>query len=195
MSSRSSVFGILQPVGGGDPIPLIKKDIIIGRRPSCDISLDYENISGKHCALRLTNGVWSIRDLGSTNGTTVNGARLTSEQSVMPEEELGIAGHLFTIDYEPAGPEAFLNSHKQIDEEVVVERERHSLMDLAGLDTDKVKFNRPKKAPKTIERLSADEADFDDTVPAHFKKPIKAKPQGNDDSFFDIIEDEVKKPD
>ncbi len=132
--------------------------------------------------------------MGSTNGTTVNGSRLSSEQSVMPDEELGIAGHLFTIDYAPAGPEAFLSSHKQIDEDVVVERERHSLMDLAGLDTDRVNTTRPKKAPKVIERVSADEAEFDDTVPAHFKKPAKPKSQPTDDDFFDLIEDEVKKP-
>jgi len=189
------MLGTLNPSGGGDPIPLMKREIVIGRRPSCDISLDFENISGKHCTLRFMNGVWSVRDLGSTNGTTVNGSRLSSEQSVMPDEELGIAGHLFTIEYEPAGPEAFLSSHKQIDEEVVVERERHSLMDLAGLDTDSAQAARPKKAPKVIERLSADEAEFDDTVPEHFKKPPKPKSAPtNDDDFFNLIEDEVKKP-
>ena len=73
MRPRSEVLGILQPVGGGDPIPLNKPEIIIGRRPSCDIRLDFENISGKHCLLRLLNGVWNVKDLGSTNGTTVNG--------------------------------------------------------------------------------------------------------------------------
>ncbi len=194
MPSQSEIFGILQPVGGGDPIPLLKRELVIGRRASCDITLDFENISSKHCALRFLNGIWSVRDLGSTNGTTVNGSRMSSEQSVMPDEELGIAGHLYTIEYEPAGPEAFLSGHKQIDEDVVVERERHSLMDLAGLDTDKATAARPKKAPKVIERVSADEAEFDDSVPEHFKKPPQANKQPTDDDFFDLIEDEVKKP-
>ena len=40
----------------------------------------------------------------------------------MPDEELGIAGRLFTIEYVAAGPEAFLSSNKDLDEEVVVER-------------------------------------------------------------------------
>ena len=53
MRPQSEVLGVLQPVGGGDPIPLIKPEIIVGRRPSCDIRLDFENISGKHCVLRL----------------------------------------------------------------------------------------------------------------------------------------------
>jgi pSer/pThr/pTyr-binding forkhead associated (FHA) protein len=184
----------MHPVGGGDPIPLLKPELIIGRRPSCDIRLDFENISGKHCVLRLINGVWNVRDMGSTNGTMVNGSRISAEQCLMPDEELGIAGHLFTIEYEPAGPEAFLSSHKDLDEEVVQERTRHSLMDLAGLDTDHTKAKRPKRAPMTIERLSADEAEFDDTVPGHFKEAAKPKKKPSDDDFFKIIEDDVKKP-
>ncbi len=185
-------LGYMNPVGGGDPIPLNKTEIVIGRRPGCDIRLDFENVSGKHCNLRFINGLWMVRDLGSTNGTTLNGSMIASEQSVMPDEELGIAGHLFTLDYEPAGPEAFLSAHKELDEEVVQERERHSLMDLAGLDTDETRAKRPKRAPTVIERLSADEAEFDDAVPKHFKQSAKPKKQGNDEDFFDIIKDEVK---
>jgi len=194
MQPRSEVLGILQPVGGGDPIPLCKTEMIIGRRPSCDIRLDFENISGKHCVLRFINGVWNVRDMGSTNGTTVNGSRIATEQSVMPDEELGIAGHMYTIEYDPAGPEAFLSSHKELDEEVVTERARHSLMDLAGLDTDETKAKRPNRAPTVIERLSADEAEFDDAVPQHFKEAPKPKKKASDDDFFKLIEDDVKKP-
>lgn len=193
MRPHAEMLGILQPVGGGDPIPLNKPEMVIGRRPSCDIRLDYENISGKHCMLRLINGVWNVKDLGSTNGTTVNGARLITEQSVMPDEEFGVAGHMFTIQYDPAGPEAFLSAHKDLDEEVVQERAKSSLMDLAGLDTDQTRHKRPKRAPTFIERLSVDEAEFDDAVPEHFEgppPPVKKLP--SDDDFFKLIEDDVK---
>src|SRR5262249_34783440 len=98
MQPRSEVLGILNPVGGGDPIPLVKTELVVGRRPSCDIRLDFENISGKHCVLTLINGVWTVRDRGSRNGTRVNGSRTATEQSVMPDEELGSAGHMYTID-------------------------------------------------------------------------------------------------
>lgn len=179
MHPLSEILGVLHPVGGGDPIPLTKPEMVIGRRAGCDIRLDYENISGKHCSLRFLNGIWMLRDLGSTNGTTVNGTLLASEQSVMPDEELGIAGHMFTIEYDPAGPEAFLNAHKDLDEEIVQERAKHSLMDLAGLDTDDARGKRAKRAPTVIERLSADEAEFDDAVPDHFKalpNPASSQP-------------------
>ena len=70
----------------------------------------------------------------------------------MPDEEFGIAGHLFTIDYDPAGPEAFLGARNELDEEIVQERAKHSLMDLAGLDTDE---NKPKRAESAPDRHRA----------------------------------------
>src|SRR4051794_1129598 len=107
-SAKGKVLGILKPMGGGDPIPLEKPEVVIGRRRSCDICLDFNNISGKHCQLRLINSVWHVRDLGSTNGTSLNGLQLTSEHNVLPDDELSIASHLYTIDYEPGGPDAVL---------------------------------------------------------------------------------------
>jgi len=79
MSSDPKILGIMNPMGGGDPIPLTKERLLIGRRPTCDIRLDFEKISGKHCELRLVKGVWVVKDLDSTNGTTVNGRRISSE--------------------------------------------------------------------------------------------------------------------
>ena len=99
---ENETLGTLIPVGGGDPIPLLKPEIVVGRRGSCDIQLDFENVSGKHCTFRLINGVWHVRDMGSTNGTTVNGSRLSSQHVIMPEDEVGIADHLYTIDYIPS---------------------------------------------------------------------------------------------
>src|SRR6516164_6897016 len=158
MPPQEEVLGTLVPVGGGDPIPLLKPEITAGRRAGCDIRLDFENVSGKHCVFRLINGVWHVRDLGSTNGTSVNGTRLSSQHAIMPDDEVEIADHLFTLDYVPSGPDAFITKHKVLDdEEIQEERKQHSLMELAGLDTDEDKpkrVARPKSAPALIERLS-----------------------------------------
>ena len=187
-------LGILRPLGGGDPAPLAKEEVVVGRRPTCDICLDFDNVSGKHCVLRFMNGFWHARDLGSSNGTTINGHKIVSDQVLMPEFELGIAGHLYTIDYEPHGPQSLTETHGVLDEELVETRKRTSLMEMAGLDTDdKPVRRRPTKPPATIERLSVDEADFDDNLPDSFKKPEPKKDEGpSDDDFFKLIEEEVK---
>ena len=98
MAMHGNDLGLMKPVGGGDPVPLRKPDMIVGRRPSCDIVLDFENISGKHCVLKYHSQLWHVRDMGSTNGTTVNGATIATEHTVMPDDELGIAGQVPEVE-------------------------------------------------------------------------------------------------
>jgi pSer/pThr/pTyr-binding forkhead associated (FHA) protein len=197
MPPHATYLGIMKPLGGGDPVPLTKPELVVGRRASCDICLDYENVSGKHCVLRLIHGVWHVRDMGSTNGTTVNGSPIASDHSVLPDDELGIAGHFYHLDYEPSGPETVIKTKEVLDEDVIEERRRHSLMELAGLDTDEDKpkrRGRPAKAPAAIERLSADEAEFDDALPEHVKEARAPKVETTDDDFLKLIEESVDKP-
>src|SRR5882724_6942692 len=73
MPTPSKILGIMKPIGGGDPVPLERERLVVGRRASCDICLDFENVSGKHCELHFFYGLWHITDLGSKNGTPVNG--------------------------------------------------------------------------------------------------------------------------
>ena len=47
------MYGELVPVGGGDPIPLLKKSLLVGRRESCDIVLRFSNVSAHHCQLTV----------------------------------------------------------------------------------------------------------------------------------------------
>jgi adenylate cyclase len=92
------MFGELVPQGGGDPVPLLQKKLLIGRRDSCDIALRFPNVSSRHCELEMVDGYWLVRDLGSSNGTKVNGVRIRAKW-VLPGDELAVAKHRFKIDY------------------------------------------------------------------------------------------------
>ena len=94
------MLGQLVPVGGGDPIPLLKTPLLIGRRSRCDIVLDFPNVSSQHCELAFINGFWQIRDLGSSNGIKVNGERLDTK-FLQPGDQVTIAKHKFTINFVP----------------------------------------------------------------------------------------------
>ncbi len=67
----------------GERYPLMGAMTILGRDDSADIILDDPGISRRHSELRVTTDgphfVSTVRDLGSTNGTFVNGERITSE--------------------------------------------------------------------------------------------------------------------
>jgi hypothetical protein len=95
------MFGELVPQGGGDPIPLLKMKLLVGRRDSCDIALRFPNVSSRHCELEMQDGYWLVRDLDSSNGTKVNGVRVRSKW-IMPGDELTLAKHRFKIDYDVA---------------------------------------------------------------------------------------------
>lgn len=95
------MFGELIPIGGGDPIPLLKKSLLVGRRESCDVVLRFSNVSAHHCQLNVNSGYWHIRDLQSRNGVKINGVRVTSEKRVDPGDVLSIAKHKYEVQYSP----------------------------------------------------------------------------------------------
>lgn len=125
------MFGELIPFGGGDPIPLTKERLLIGRRESCDIVLRFANVSAHHCELTLERGYWFVKDLGSRNGTKVNGLRATTRKRIDPGDRLSIAKHHYEVKYSPAelgaeGPPP--------DDAVLSDILGQSLMDSAGLN-------------------------------------------------------------
>jgi FHA domain len=198
-SAESKPLGILRPLGGGDPIPLLKEEIVVGRRPTSDIRLDFENVSGKHCVFRYIKGIWHVRDLGSTNGTMLNGNRIAHEESLMPDDEVGIASHFYNMDYEPVGPAAVLGGNQALaeDEEISEQKKQHSLMELAGLSSDidraMPKRKRPARPAERIVRPSVDEAEFDDALPEHVKNAPPPKVETKDEDFLKLIDEDVKK--
>jgi adenylate cyclase len=94
------MYGQLIPLGGGDPIPLLKKLLLVGRRESCDVVLRFSNVSAHHCQLYVNQGYWFVKDLGSRNGTKVNGVRVT-EKRVDPGDTLSVAKHKYEFKYSP----------------------------------------------------------------------------------------------
>ncbi len=73
-------------------IHLVKESTLVGRNPACDITLDHGSISRQHCLMQITDRGLHVKDLGTTNGTKVNGASIT-ESYVNPGDQLTM-GHL-----------------------------------------------------------------------------------------------------
>lgn len=54
----------------------------LGRADSCKIVIDDTSVSAHHALLRSTEDGWSVEDLGSRNGTLVNGRPVASQSSI-----------------------------------------------------------------------------------------------------------------
>ena len=92
----------LIPSTGGDPITISRDLTLVGRRSGlCDLVIDRSSISKLHCLLVKTDGLLFVRDLGSTNGTTVNGQRVT-RGALLPGDELAFASVKFRVHLGPA---------------------------------------------------------------------------------------------
>jgi predicted component of type VI protein secretion system len=100
----------LVPLEGGAPIDITKDLLLVGRKEDCDVRIDHKSISKLHCVVVKTDGLLLLRDLGSTNGTRVNGQRIR-RAALLPNDQLQIASLRYTVqftaDEPPAAPDEF----------------------------------------------------------------------------------------
>jgi len=86
--------------GDGDPVryvPIHSSPFVIGRRADCGLQLNCPTVSSAHAEF-IDNGPTAVlRDLGSTNGTFVNGKRLTSEIEVVSGDLIQFATQPFRV--------------------------------------------------------------------------------------------------
>ena len=71
---------VVQGKPRGKSLVLPRGKLVIGRGPECFIRSTSDSVSRQHCLLKVSEGEVLVRDLGSTNGTLVNGNRLLNEK-------------------------------------------------------------------------------------------------------------------
>src|SRR5271167_2116239 len=86
----------LIPTDGSDPIEILKDLTLVGRKEDCDLRLDHKSVSKMHCVIVKTDGLLLLRDLGSTNGTRVNGTRVR-RAALLPNDQIGVAHFKFRV--------------------------------------------------------------------------------------------------
>jgi pSer/pThr/pTyr-binding forkhead associated (FHA) protein len=79
-------------------VPLKPGEFLIGRGPDCDLRLPISAVSRHHCIIRLTDTEASLLDLGSSNGTYLNGQRVRSQAALHSGDDLAIGNCHFLVD-------------------------------------------------------------------------------------------------
>ena len=103
----------LRPVDGSQSISITRDITLVGRKKGlCDVVIDHSSISKVHCALARTDGLLFLRDLGSTNGTRVNGQRVT-RGALLPGDELSLANVKFRVHLGPGDPGVGHHEHTE----------------------------------------------------------------------------------
>lgn len=68
---------IVSGEGQGRQVPLKDAATLIGRDADCQLVLEDPRVSGRHAQVYFAGGEFRVKDLGSTNGTLLNGSALT----------------------------------------------------------------------------------------------------------------------
>jgi hypothetical protein len=73
--------------------PVAAGRVLLGRSSACELVFADDTVSRRHAELRVVDGRWMLRDLGSSNGTWVNGRRVMEVEVVAGDEiVLGACG-------------------------------------------------------------------------------------------------------
>ena len=75
-------------ISGGKRLVVGPAGVTVGRSRQCDVTLDDPNVSRTHAEIRPRGGSWVLTDLGSTNGSRLNGRRLDGPEVLKPGDEI-----------------------------------------------------------------------------------------------------------
>jgi len=79
-------------------IPISKSEFLIGRGPDCELRLAVPDVSRHHCLIRVGADGATIEDLGSANGTLLNGQRVRSQSPLRSGDLLQVGECQFVVD-------------------------------------------------------------------------------------------------
>lgn len=200
---------ILQVVKGRSATTTLKlADAVtsIGRHDDCQIRIKSSQVSRRHCELFEAGGKLAIRDLGSSNGTFVNGKKITGQQVLKSGDELTVGTVTLRVSKlgqgASAGPEPGAAGSKpkasdtavvdaipagddEADFEVELDEDQPVLdMDIIPLAEDvPVQQSGKKGAAKSTKTAVAEPTDEKPTVKS------AAKPEKEDDAVAQFLLD------
>src|ERR1043166_4667636 len=83
-------------------------EYVIGRRSDCQIFVPDMRVSRQHARLWRTGEAWEIEDLGSNNGTFVNGVKVQSATQIRHDDEILIANNRIRVETRESAPDSKL---------------------------------------------------------------------------------------
>lgn len=86
MSDKNAKLTVIAGANQGLNISLLDKPLLIGRGSNCDLPLLDNYASREHCWIEPRGDQWWIRDLGSKNGTRIEGKRIELEHHLNDQE-------------------------------------------------------------------------------------------------------------
>jgi hypothetical protein len=85
---------------GGKRLVVGSAGVTMGRSRQCEVMVDDPNVSRAHAEIRPRGGSWVLADLGSTNGSRLNGRRVEGPEVLKPGDEIEIGTSIIAFELE-----------------------------------------------------------------------------------------------
>jgi DNA-binding response OmpR family regulator len=97
---------------------VVEDEVLIGRDPDCAICVADRQVSRRHAAVRKAGAGYVVVDLGSKNGTWLNGVPVNGSARLADGDEISVAARakLFFVDAEATAPIAFTGRGLRLDD-------------------------------------------------------------------------------
>ncbi len=97
--SPATTWRLRTPTGGDGPdLPIANGSCVLGSAPSADLVIADQTVSRRHAKLEVTESGVTVEDLGSTNGTEINGQKITRPTALAPGAELKLGRVRFRLE-------------------------------------------------------------------------------------------------
>ncbi len=132
----------------GSAFDIVKERTLMGRDVTCDVVIGDAEVSREHARLTRTPGGYVVEDLGSTNGTFVNGERIMAPRVLNSGDLVGLSENV-TLTFSSTSPEsaATMMSTSASPQTVPQARRRQSRRLLRHLPRHRSMLLRPCSGP------------------------------------------------
>lgn len=168
----------------------------LGRHDDCIIRIKSSQVSRRHCEIHENGGTLTVRDLGSSNGTFVNGKRVLGQQGLKVGDELTVGSVTLRVatlgqpvpSSRPAAPATGKPGDTAVVEAVAVDDEEEFEIEFdegetaATADIDSIPLADAVEAPAPAAPKPA-------AAPAAEKAPAKPAGKGEDDAVAQFLLD------
>lgn len=98
MEDSRPYLRIIQPRDQGNRYPISEHGLVLGRGTQVDVFLQDAQVSRRHCKIRQTGVGIVVEDLGSTNGTLIDGVPV-KQRVLAPADRLKVGGFVMRVEY------------------------------------------------------------------------------------------------